>query len=38
MVDFAVELIANFIEGVLELATKPWADKMNRKWKARKKK
>jgi len=29
MVDFVVEFIADFIEGILELATKPWIDKMD---------
>lgn len=38
MVDFVVEFIADFIEGILELVTEPWVDKMNKKWKSRKKK
>ena len=36
MVDFVVEFIADFIAGILEWITAPWAAKMHRKWKGRK--
>ncbi len=31
-----VDIVADFIAGVIELTTNPWVDKMNRKWKSRK--
>ena len=33
-----VDFIADFIAGIIELITKPGVDKMNKKWKSRKKK
>lgn len=31
------DFIAEFIGGIIELITAPWIDKMNKKWKSRKK-
>lgn len=30
-----VDFIADFIAGIIELITKPWVDKMNKKWRNR---
>ena len=32
-----VDFIADFIAGIIELITKPWVDKMNKKRRTRKK-
>jgi len=32
-----LDFIADFIAGVIELLVSPWTDKMNKKWKNRKK-
>ena len=32
-----LDFIADFIAGIIELLTRPWIDKMNKKWKNRKK-
>ena len=32
-----VDFVADFIAGIIEVITKPWVDKMNKKWKTRKK-
>lgn len=31
------DFIADFIAGIMEFFTRPWIDKMNMKWKSRKK-
>lgn len=37
-VSYMADFIAEFIGGIIELITAPWIDKMNKKWKSRKKK
>ena len=32
-----LDFVADFIAGIIELFTRPWIDKMNKKWKNRKK-
>ena len=37
MVDFMIDFIAEFIASLIEWLATPWVDKMNKKWKRRKK-